>query len=103
MITGIEPGNDGNGLVLSLIKQNLFGLGTFLIDPVNRACWRRSGAGGGAPADRVPGVDPHPMNLRFDAATSPADAVFGPNYGEATITQHATLPVHPNVPTWGAC
>jgi glycine betaine/proline transport system substrate-binding protein len=28
-IYGIEPGNDGNRLVLSMIKQNLFGLGTF--------------------------------------------------------------------------
>ena len=28
-IYGIEPGNDGNRLVLDMIKQNLFGLGTF--------------------------------------------------------------------------
>ena len=28
---GIEPGNDGNRLVLSLIQQNLFGLGTFTL------------------------------------------------------------------------
>ena len=28
-IYGIEPGNDGNRLVLAMIKQNLFGLGDF--------------------------------------------------------------------------
>jgi glycine betaine/proline transport system substrate-binding protein len=28
-IYGIEPGNDGNRLVLSMLRQNLFGLGSF--------------------------------------------------------------------------
>ena len=67
-IYGIEPGNDGNRLVLSMIKQNLFGLGGFklvesseqgMLAEVERAIHARQ-----------PIVflawDPHPMNMRFD-------------------------------------
>jgi glycine betaine/proline transport system substrate-binding protein len=88
VIYGIEPGNDGNGLVLSLIKQNLFGLGTFhliesseqgMLAEVERAVRARQ------PIVFL-GWDPHPMNLRFDLRyLSGGDTVFGPNYGEATI------------------
>jgi glycine betaine/proline transport system substrate-binding protein len=88
VIYGIEPGNDGNGLVLSLIKQNLFGLGTFhliesseqgMLAEVERAVRARQ------PIVFL-GWDPHPMNLRFDLRyLAGGDAVFGPNYGEATI------------------
>ena len=87
-IYGIEPGNDGNRLVLSLIRQNLFGLGTFqliesseqgMLAEVERAVRARQ------PIVFL-GWDPHPMNMRFDLRyLSGGDAVFGPNYGEATI------------------
>ena len=88
VIYGIEPGNDGNGLVLSLIRQNLFGLGTFhliesseqgMLAEVERAVRARQ------PIVFL-GWDPHPMNMRFDLRyLSGGDTVFGPNYGEATI------------------
>jgi len=29
VIYGIEPGNDGNRLILRMVQQNLFGLGDF--------------------------------------------------------------------------
>ena len=87
-IYGIEPGNDGNRLVLGMIRQNLFGLGGFklvesseqgMVAEVERAIH-----------DRAPvvflGWDPHPMNMRFDLRyLSGGDAVFGPNFGGATI------------------
>jgi glycine betaine/proline transport system substrate-binding protein len=87
-IYGIEPGNDGNRLVLGMIRQNLFGLGGFklvesseqgMLAEVERAIH-----------DHAPvvflGWDPHPMNMRFDLRyLSGGDAVFGPNFGGATI------------------
>jgi len=41
----IESGNDGNRLVLGMLRQNLFGLGTFnWSSRASRECWRRSNA-----------------------------------------------------------
>jgi glycine betaine/proline transport system substrate-binding protein len=87
-IYGIEPGNDGNRLVLSMIKQNLFGLGTFkliesseqgMLAEVERAVRTHQ------PIVFL-GWDPHPMNMRFDMRyLSGGDAVFGPHYGEAAV------------------
>jgi len=87
-IYGIEPGNDGNRLILGMIKQNQFNLGTFklvesseqgMLAEVERAIH-----------DHEPvvflGWDPHPMNMRFDMRyLSGGDGVFGPNFGGATI------------------
>jgi glycine betaine/proline transport system substrate-binding protein len=87
-IYGIEPGNDGNRLVLQMISRNLFGLGGFrmiesseqgMLAEVERAIRAHQ-----------PIVfmawDPHPMNMRFDLRyLEGGDSVFGPNYGEATV------------------
>ncbi len=87
-IYGIEPGNDGNRLVLQMISKNLFGLGSFrmiesseqgMLAEVERAIHAHQ-----------PIVfmawDPHPMNMRFDLRyLEGGDSVFGPNYGEATV------------------
>ena len=41
-IYGIEPGNDGNRLVLGMVHQNLFGsAASGSSSRANRACWRR--------------------------------------------------------------
>jgi len=87
-IYGIEPGNDGNRLVLSLIRQNLFGLGDFkLIESSEQGMLAEVER---AIHSHQPVVflawDPHPMNMRFDLRyLSGGDAVFGPNFGGATI------------------
>jgi glycine betaine/proline transport system substrate-binding protein len=87
-IYGIEPGNDGNRLVLSMIRQNLFGLGDFkLIESSEQGMLAEVER---AIHNREPVVflawDPHPMNMRFDLRyLSGGDAVFGPNFGGATI------------------
>jgi glycine betaine/proline transport system substrate-binding protein len=87
-IYGIEPGNDGNRLVLQMISGNLFGLGGFrmvesseqgMLAEVERAIQAHR-----------PIVfmawDPHPMNMRFNLRyLEGGDSVFGPNYGEATV------------------
>jgi glycine betaine/proline transport system substrate-binding protein len=87
-IYGIEPGNDGNRLILGMIRQNLFGLGGFkLIESSEQGMLAQVER---AIHDHEPVVflawNPHPMNMRFDLRyLSGGDAVFGPNFGGATI------------------
>jgi glycine betaine/proline transport system substrate-binding protein len=87
-IYGIEPGNDGNRLVLKMLKQEEFGLGDFKLV-------ESSEQGELAQVERAYRVkepivflawEPHPMNMRFDLKyLEGGDEVFGPNYGGATI------------------
>ena len=87
-IYGIEPGNDGNRLVLKMLKQNQFGLGDFkLIESSEQGMLAQVER---AYRDKEPIVflawEPHPMNMRFDLKyLNGGDAVFGPNFGGATI------------------
>ncbi len=87
-IYGIEPGNDGNRLVLKMLKQNEFGLGGFkLIESSEQGMLAQVER---AIRDVQPVVflawDPHPMNMRFDLKyLTGGDQVFGPNFGGATI------------------
>ena len=87
-IYGIEPGNDGNRLILGMIHADTFGLGDFKIV-------ESSEQGMLAEVERAInahrpvvflGWAPHPMNLRFDMRyLGGGDTVFGPNFGGATI------------------
>ena len=87
-IYGIEPGNDGNRLVLKMLKQDQFGLGSFkLIESSEQGMLAQVER---AYRDKEPIVflawEPHPMNMRFDIKyLSGGDTVFGPNFGGATI------------------
>ncbi len=87
-IYGIEPGNDGNRLVLGMLKQDLFDLGDFkLVESSEQGMLAQVER---SVRDHQPIVflawEPHPMNMRFDIKyLSGGDAVFGPNFGGATI------------------
>jgi len=87
-IYGIEPGNDGNRLILGMLKQNLYGLGNFkLVESSEQGMLAEVERAG---RTRSPIVflawDPHPMNMRFDLHyLEGGDAVFGPNFGGATV------------------
>jgi glycine betaine/proline transport system substrate-binding protein len=87
-IYGLEPGNDGDRLVLGMIKQNLFGLGNFkLVESSEQGMLAEVERAG---RTRTPIVflawDPHPMNMRFDLRyLTGGDAVFGPNFGGANV------------------
>jgi len=87
-IYGIEPGNDGNRLVLKMLKENQFGLGDFkLIESSEQGMLAQVER---AYRDKEPIVflawEPHPMNMRFDLKyLTGGDAVFGPNFGGATV------------------
>jgi glycine betaine/proline transport system substrate-binding protein len=87
-IYGIEPGNDGNRLVLKMLKQNFDGLGDFkLVESSEQGMLAQVER---AVRAKEPIVflawEPHPMNMRFDLHyLTGGDPVFGPNFGGATI------------------
>lgn len=87
-IYGIEPGNDGNRLILGMIQNDQFGLGDFelvesseqgMLSQLDRATRRQE------PMVFL-GWEPHPMNSKYQMSyLSGGDEVFGPNYGGATV------------------
>lgn len=87
-IYGIEPGNDGNRLILGMIKDNKFGLGDFelvesseqgMLAQASRA--QRQGKG-----IVFLGWAPHPMNENIKMVyLTGGDDVFGPNFGGASV------------------
>ncbi|MGG7568479.1 choline ABC transporter substrate-binding protein [Rhodovulum sp. DZ06] len=87
-IYGIEPGNDGNRLIMDMIAADAFGLKGFDIR-------ESSEQGMLAQVDRLSGRDkpiiflawePHPMNANFDLTyLTGGDDWFGPNLGGATV------------------
>ncbi|QDL90768.1 choline ABC transporter substrate-binding protein [Paroceanicella profunda] len=87
-IYGIEPGNDGNRLILDMIKTDAFGLGKFEVV-------ESSEQGMLAQVERNTdrdepivflGWEPHPMNANFDMTyLTGGDDYFGPDLGGATV------------------
>jgi glycine betaine/proline transport system substrate-binding protein len=87
-IYGIEPGNDGNRILLDLVKADRFSLRNFLVI-------ESSEQGMLAEVERATrdrrhivflGWDPHPMNTRFKINyLTGGDASFGPNFGGAAV------------------
>lgn len=87
-IYGIEPGNDGNRLILDMIEADAFGLSVFEV-------LESSEQGMLAQVDRASsrdepivflGWEPHPMNANFDMTyLEGGDDWFGPNLGGATV------------------
>jgi len=87
-IYGIEPGNDGNRLILEMIDSDAFELMDFdlvesseqgMLAQVARAVKREE------PIVFL-GWAPHPMNANFELEyLSGGDDWFGPNYGGATV------------------
>lgn len=102
-IYGIEPGNDGNRLIQSMIDKNAFGLKKFdlvesseagMLSQLKRAIRRKQWI-------VFLGWEPHPMNTNFKIKyLSGGDAYFGPNFGGAKIytnVSHGYLKRCPNV------
>jgi glycine betaine/proline transport system substrate-binding protein len=87
-IYGIEAGNDGNRLVLKMLKQDMFGLGDFkLVESSEQGMLAQVER---SVRNKQPIVflawEPHPMNMRFNIKyLTGGDAIFGPNFGGATI------------------
>jgi glycine betaine/proline transport system substrate-binding protein len=87
-IYGIEPGNDGNRLILGMIEADKFGLkGMELVESSEQGMLAQAAK---LNADGKPivflGWEPHPMNANFKLTyLTGGDEVFGPNLGGATI------------------
>ena len=87
-IYGIEPGNDGNRLLLDMVAGDQFGLGAFevvesseqgMLAQVSRA------DSAGEPVVFL-GWEPHPMNSAHELTyLEGGDDVFGPNLGGAEV------------------
>ncbi|HEU0221586.1 MAG TPA: choline ABC transporter substrate-binding protein [Paracoccaceae bacterium] len=87
-IYGIEPGNDGNRLILSMIEGDKFSLKDFqlvesseqgMLAQVDRNTKR------GKPIVFL-GWEPHPMNTKFEMTyLTGGDDVFGANLGGSTV------------------
>ncbi|PWL17121.1 glycine/betaine ABC transporter substrate-binding protein [Falsochrobactrum shanghaiense] len=87
-IYGIEPGNDGNRLILDMIGKDAFGLKSFeLAESSEQGMLAQVGR---SVRSKQPIVflawEPHPMNKRFEIAyLTGGDEFFGPNLGGATV------------------
>ncbi|MGV8938962.1 MAG: choline ABC transporter substrate-binding protein [Allorhizobium sp.] len=87
-IYGIEPGNDGNRLVMTLIDKKEMGLGEMkLVESSEQGMLTQVAR---ADKDGKPvvflGWAPHPMNSNFDVTyLTGGDSTFGPNFGGATV------------------
>jgi glycine betaine/proline transport system substrate-binding protein len=87
-IHGIEPGNDGNRLIQTMIDEGQFGLTGFeLVESSEQGMLAEvTRAARGPDAIVILGSEPHPMNTNFELVyLTGGDAVFGPNFGGATI------------------
>ena len=103
-IYGIEPGNDGNRLILDMIKADKFDLKGFelvesseqgMLSQVERATKRNE------PIVFL-GWEPHPMNTKFKIDyLMGGDDVFGPNYGGATVYTNARAGLRTDCPNLG--
>ncbi|GGB10538.1 choline ABC transporter substrate-binding protein [Allosediminivita pacifica] len=87
-IYGIEPGNDGNRLIMDMIEADAFGLSDF---DIRESSEQGMLAQVGRASDRDEPIvflawEPHPMNANYDLTyLTGGDEWFGPNLGGATV------------------
>lgn len=88
-IYGVEPGNDGNRIIISMLDKRAYNLNRFkIIESSEQAMLAK------VQADIIKkkpivflGWEPHPMNTRFKIAyLSGGDEYFGANFGNATVS-----------------
>jgi glycine betaine/proline transport system substrate-binding protein len=87
-IFGIEPGNDGNRLILDIIKGGKFGLKDFqLVESSEQGMLAEVQRATSHKEDVVfLGWAPHPMNVNFKIQyLTGGDDTFGPNFGGAIV------------------
>ena len=104
-IYGIEPGNDGNRLILDMIEADAFGLGGFeLVESSEQGMLAQV-----ARADRrgepvvFLGWEPHPMNANFEMTyLEGGDDWFGPDLGGAEVYTNTRAGLVEECPNLGA-
>jgi len=102
-IYGIEPGNDGNRLIMDMIAANAFGLSGFEVVESSEQGMLAQVARADRKAEPVVflGWEPHPMNANFQMSyLTGGDDWFGPNLGGAQVftnTRQGYVSECPNV------
>jgi glycine betaine/proline transport system substrate-binding protein len=87
-IIGIEPGNDGNRLILDMIKDNSFDLSGFEVKESSEQGMLAQVARSDSKGNPVVflGWAPHPMNDNFEMTyLTGGDEQFGPDFGAAVV------------------
>jgi glycine betaine/proline transport system substrate-binding protein len=87
-IYGIEPGNDGNRLIQSMIDKNAFGLKDFKVVESSEAAMLSQLKRATRKNEWMVflGWEPHPMNTKNKMKyLTGGDDYFGPNLGQATV------------------
>ncbi|MBL4918236.1 choline ABC transporter substrate-binding protein [Szabonella alba] len=87
-IYGIEPGNDGNRLILDMIEADAFGLkGWEVVESSEQGMLAQVARADGRDEPVVfLGWEPHPMNANFDLTyLAGGDDWFGPDFGGAEV------------------
>jgi glycine betaine/proline transport system substrate-binding protein len=103
-IYGIEPGNDGNRLILDMITGNAFGLSGFdLVESSEQGMLAQVERAG----DKAPivflGWEPHPMNANFAMTyLAGGDDFFGPDFGGAEVATNVRKGYAAECPNTGA-
>ncbi len=87
-IYGIEPGNDGNKIILDMIDKDAFGLGKFSLKESSEQGMLAQAARAQKSGKGIVflGWEPHPMNKNLEMTyLTGGDDWFGPNLGGATV------------------
>jgi glycine betaine/proline transport system substrate-binding protein len=104
-IYGIEPGNDGNRLIMDMIAANAFGLGDAEFEVVESSEQGMLAQVARASDRDEPivflGWEPHPMNANFDLTyLTGGDDWFGPTSAAPRSTPTRAPGLSPNARTW---
>jgi glycine betaine/proline transport system substrate-binding protein len=87
-IYGIEPGNDGNKIILDMIDKDAFGLGDFKLKESSEQGMLAQAARAEKSGKGIVflGWEPHPMNRNLEMTyLTGGDDWFGPDLGGATV------------------
>ena len=104
-IYGIEPGNDGNRLILDMIAADAFGLGAFEVVESSEQGMLAQVARASERDEPIVflGWEPHPMNANFELTyLEGGDDWFGPNLGGATVLTNTSAGYVEACPNVGA-
>lgn len=87
LIYGVEPGNDGNRLILKMIKDNAFGFRDWKIVESSEQAMLSEVKKAIEQEEYILFLawSPHPMNLQKISYLSGGDNYFGPNFGAARV------------------
>jgi len=103
-IYGIEPGNDGNRLIMDMIADDAFGLKGFEVKESSEQGMLAQVARADRKGEPIVflGWEPHPMNARFDMTyLTGGDDWFGPNLGGATVYTNTRAGLSEECPNLG--